>query len=112
MTRFVPLAVTCCLLEFLEFDLTSQELTGHFVEFSGDQHGSRYIQQKLESCSAAEKQLIFKEIFPNALTLVADVFGNYVIQKFFEFGTTDQRRLLGETLQDHVLSVRSTYRFS
>jgi pumilio RNA-binding family len=28
-----------------------------------------------------EKTMVFNEIMPNALTLMTDVFGNYVIQK-------------------------------
>ncbi|CAF3968351.1 unnamed protein product, partial [Rotaria sordida] len=39
---------------------------GHFAEFSMDQHGSRFIQQKLERETHAEKDLVFKEILPNA----------------------------------------------
>jgi Pumilio-family RNA binding repeat len=51
------------------------------VEFSGDQHGSRFIQQKIETASSEEKQIIFDEIVPdNTLQLVQDVFGNYVSQ--------------------------------
>ena len=49
------------------------------MEFSGDQHGSRFVQQKLETASSEEKQMIFNEIVPdNTLQLVQDVFGNYV----------------------------------
>lgn len=49
------------------------------MEFSGDQHGSRFIQQKLETASSEEKQIVFDEIVPNnALQLIQDVFGNYV----------------------------------
>ena len=49
------------------------------VEFSGDQHGSRFIQQRLESASTEERQMVFDEIVPNnVLALVQDVFGNYV----------------------------------
>jgi len=48
---------------------------------SSDQHGSRFIQQKLESCSVEEKTLVFKEVLPHASKLMTDVFGNYVIQK-------------------------------
>ena len=56
------------------------------MEFAGDQHGSRFIQQKLETASLEEKQIVFEELLPNALQLMTDVFGNYVIQKFFEHG--------------------------
>eukprot|EP01112_Ceratiomyxa_fruticulosa_P018700 TRINITY_DN6024_c0_g2_i3.p1 TRINITY_DN6024_c0_g2~~TRINITY_DN6024_c0_g2_i3.p1 ORF type:complete len:1006 (-),score=246.37 TRINITY_DN6024_c0_g2_i3:591-3608(-) len=81
------------------------DIQGHIVEFSGDQHGSRFIQQKLETASPAEKQMVFNEILPASLTLMVDVFGNYVIQKFFEHGTPDQKRVLADQLQGHVLSL-------
>lgn len=48
---------------------------------SGDQYGSRFIQQKLETATADEKNMIYQEIMPQALALMTDVFGNYVIQK-------------------------------
>lgn len=51
------------------------------IKRSGDQHGSRFIQQKLEMCSIEEKESVFKEVLPNASSLITDVFGNYVIQK-------------------------------
>lgn len=82
-----------------------QDIVGHIVEFSGDQHGSRFIQQKLESATDSEKQMVFKEILPNSHTLMTDVFGNYVIQKFFEHGTMDQKRILGDKLVGHVLEL-------
>mmetsp|Transcript_7102 Transcript_7102/g.9824 ORF Transcript_7102/g.9824 Transcript_7102/m.9824 type:complete len:877 (-) Transcript_7102:379-3009(-) len=82
-----------------------EDIVGHIVEFSGDQHGSRFIQQKLESATDSEKQLVFKEILPHALQLMVDVFGNYVIQKFFEHGTADQKRILADKLVGHTLSL-------
>ena len=48
---------------------------------SADQHGSRFIQQKLETVSMEEKASVFGEVLPHALALMTDVFGNYVIQK-------------------------------
>lgn len=75
------------------------------VEFSGDQHGSRFIQQKLETASPAEKEQVFQEILPRALALMIDVFGNYVIQKFFEYGAPSQRQQLGQLLIGNVLSL-------
>ncbi|KAI5346446.1 hypothetical protein L3X38_014325 [Prunus dulcis] len=59
------------------------EIAGHVVEF---RYGSRFIQQKLETATAEEKNMVFDEIMPQALSLMTDVFGNYVIQKFFEHG--------------------------
>lgn len=52
---------------------------------SADQYGSRFIQQKLETATTDEKNMVFEEIFPQALTLMTDVFGNYVIQKVLRY---------------------------
>ncbi|XP_015959977.1 pumilio homolog 6, chloroplastic [Arachis duranensis] len=79
------------------------DIIGHIVEFSADQHGSRFIQQKLESCSVEEKALVFKEVLPHASKLMTDVFGNYVIQKFFEYGSPEQRRELASRLGGQIL---------
>ncbi|XP_068646088.1 pumilio homolog 1-like [Aristolochia californica] len=79
------------------------EIVGHVVEFSADQYGSRFIQQKLETASEEEKNIIFPEIIPKARGLMTDVFGNYVIQKFFEHGTEVQRKELADQLTGYVL---------
>ncbi|KAM3309301.1 pumilio 2 [Capsicum chacoense] len=81
------------------------EIAGHVVEFSADQYGSRFIQQKLETATTEEKNMVFEEIFLQALTLMTDVFGNYVIQKFFEHGMASQRRELASILFGHVLTL-------
>ncbi|KAK4743094.1 hypothetical protein SAY87_001095 [Trapa incisa] len=81
------------------------EIAGHVVEFSADQYGSRFIQQKLETASTEEKNMIFQEIMPRALTLITDVFGNYVIQKFLEHGNSSQVRELAEQLYGRVLTL-------
>ncbi|KAL9228440.1 hypothetical protein vseg_004023 [Gypsophila vaccaria] len=85
--------------------LELSDISGQIAEFSTDQHGSRFIQQKLEHCSTNEKDSVFKEVLPYALKLMTDVFGNYVIQKFFEHGTLEHRRCLGEQLRGQVLGL-------
>lgn len=77
-------------------NLQLRDLANHIVEFSQDQHGSRFIQQKLERATTAEKQMVFSEILAAAYSLMTDVFGNYVIQKFFEFGTPEQKTTLAQ----------------
>ncbi|KAL8102934.1 pumilio homolog 2-like [Apium graveolens] len=81
------------------------EIAGHVVEFSADQYGSRFIQQKLETATTEEKNMVFNEITPQALSLMTDVFGNYVIQKFFEHGSASQIRELADQLNGHVLNL-------
>lgn len=56
-----------------------REIEGHCVEFSKDQQGSRFIQQKLETASSEDKIMVFEEVLPHCQKLMTDVFGNYVI---------------------------------
>lgn len=79
------------------------DISGRIVDFSADQHGSRFIQQKLESCSVEEKASVFQEVLPHASTLMTDVFGNYVIQKFFEHGSSEERKELAGQIVGRVL---------
>ncbi|KAH0552923.1 hypothetical protein GP486_006878 [Trichoglossum hirsutum] len=82
-----------------------KDIYNHIVEFSGDQHGSRFIQQKLETANSDEKDQVFREIRPNSLQLMTDVFGNYVIQKFFEHGNQVQKTILAEQMKGHILAL-------
>ncbi|OQD86369.1 hypothetical protein PENANT_c008G11666 [Penicillium antarcticum] len=82
-----------------------KDIYNHVVEFSGDQHGSRFIQQKLETANSDEKEQIFREIQPNCLQLMTDVFGNYVVQKLFEHGNQTQKKILANQMRGHVLAL-------
>ncbi|KAM3742527.1 hypothetical protein ACB098_07G074700 [Castanea mollissima] len=79
-----------------KFELS--HIAGRIVEFIVDQHGSRFIQQKLEYCSGEDKASVFKEVLPHASKLMTDVFGNYAIEKFFEHGSLEQRKELADQL--------------
>lgn len=82
-----------------------QDIYNYIVEFSGDQHGSRFIQQKLETANSDEKDQVFRELLPNAIQLMTDVFGNYVIQKFFEHGNQSQKKVLANQMRTHILAL-------
>jgi pumilio RNA-binding family len=82
-----------------------KDLVGHVVAFCQDQHGSRFIQQRLEVAPESDKQIIFKEVLPNAHPLMTDVFGNYVIQKLFEFGTPEQCETLAALLTGQAVTL-------
>nr|ABW81162.1 PMpt5-1 [Capsella rubella] len=79
------------------------EIAGHVVEFSSDQYGSRFIQQKLETATTDEKNIVYEEIMPQALALMTDVFGNYVIQKAIEVVDLDQKIKMVKELDGHVM---------
>ncbi|KAF6793058.1 mRNA binding protein pumilio [Colletotrichum sojae] len=82
-----------------------RDIYNYVVEFSGDQHGSRFIQQKLETANSDEKDQVFREIEPNAIQLMKDVFGNYVIQKFFEHGNQVQKKMLASQMKGKVVDL-------
>ncbi|XP_047330996.1 pumilio homolog 3-like [Impatiens glandulifera] len=84
-------------------DFQLYQIAGHVVELSTDQYGSRFIQQKLETATVEEKNMVFIEIMPQALVLMTDVFGNYVVQKFFDVGTAPHKRELVRILTGRVL---------
>ncbi len=64
-----------------------QDIKGYVHDFCRDQHGSRFIQQKLADALPEEIMAVFEEVQPHAISLMQDVFGNYVIQKCFEHGS-------------------------
>ncbi|KAL0957248.1 hypothetical protein HGRIS_001062 [Hohenbuehelia grisea] len=83
-----------------------KDILGHVVEFSGDQVGSRFIQAKIETATLNERKVIFDEIVPSsALQLAEDIFGNFVIQKLFEYGTPAQKQILANTMEGHIFKL-------
>lgn len=85
-----------------EKDYYLKDICDHVVEFTKDQHGSRFIQQRLPSASDEEKEMAFNEIREIAYELMTDVFGNYVIQKFFEHGNSTQKKVLLESMDGKI----------
>lgn len=49
--------------------------------------------------------MVFNEILPSAQLLTINVFGNYVIQKFFELGTTAQKLQLLQQMKNKILDL-------
>ncbi|GMM36428.1 mRNA-binding protein [Saccharomycopsis crataegensis] len=81
---------------------TLTDIFEHAIEFSKDQHGSRFIQQEIEHASAEEKEVFFNQIRDVSVDLMTDVFGNYVIQKYFEFGTVIQKGVLFDNMKGKI----------
>jgi hypothetical protein len=81
------------------------DIVEHCDEFCRDQHGSRFIQTKLEIAPPSETEIVFNALLPTALSLMTDLFGNYVVQKFLERGSQEQRSALAKTMQGRVLQL-------
>lgn len=82
---------------------TIHDIQGHVVEFCLDQNGSRFIQQRLEVADPEEKNAVTDEIIPEIKDLINDVFGNYVVQKLYEFGTDSMKKQLKGTLKGNMM---------
>ncbi|KAF5843130.1 armadillo-type protein [Dunaliella salina] len=82
-----------------------KDIMGHLHEFALDQHGSRFIQQRLEVVSSDELEAALAEVLPHGTSLMTDVFGNYVMQKFLEHGSQECREKVAGVLKGQVLSL-------
>lgn len=67
---------------------TTNDIKGHIVKFCQDQNVSCFIQQRLEFADKQEIQLVMAEVLSTIRILQNDVFGNYVVQKLLEHGTS------------------------
>ncbi|KAI1328390.1 ARM repeat-containing protein [Xylariaceae sp. FL0255] len=96
------------LIEFLANSKTNarrfelKDIYNHITEFSGDQNGSRFVQEKLTTANSEEKEQVFREIEPNLVQLMMDLFGNYVIQKFFEHGNQIQKKIMAASMKGKI----------
>ncbi|KAK4143823.1 armadillo-type protein [Dichotomopilus funicola] len=97
------------LLDFKETQRSKKwelrDIWGYVVEFSGDQQGSRFIQERLEVANSDERERVFAELETNAVQLMKDVFGNYVMQKLFEYGDQVQKRALASAMRGKLVDL-------
>jgi len=85
-----------------------KDVYGHIVEFCGDRDPSKFLQTKLETANSEEKERVFNEVLPNALQLMKDCFGNYVIQKLFEHCDQKQKKTLADKMKGHVVELSNS----
>ena len=86
-----------------QLQLELEDIRYYVLEFAKDQYGSRFIQQQLECANSGEKQAVFDELVPELRSLMNHKYANYVIQKYFEFGSDEQKIVLVQHLQGNVL---------
>lgn len=78
------------------------------MEFAGDQLGSRFLQNKIETATSEEKKRVFAEIENESMQLAQDIFGNYVLQKMFEHGSQPQKRILANGMKNKVFQLSTS----
>lgn len=63
------------------------------------------VQRKLDDAPANSKDSIFREMQPHLLRLMQHSFANFVVQKFFDIGNTQQRLHLVEVIENHFFEL-------
>ncbi|KAE8723425.1 Pumilio-like protein 5 [Hibiscus syriacus] len=85
-----------------KFELS--DISGRIVEFRQFSLSSLFSFSIYTHCCVEDKESVYKEVLPHASRLMTDVFGNYVIQKFFEHGSPEQRNELADQLVGNMLN--------
>jgi len=63
------------------------------------------LQSKLEEADQADREAVFMIVEPQAVSLANEPFGNFLVQKYFDVGTVEQRKTLVNTLYEHLLTL-------
>jgi pumilio RNA-binding family len=81
---------------------------GHVLELAKDQEGSRFIQHNLDAKRANPADVVdavFDEVLEDPMSLMTDVFGNYVVQKMLDAATPAQLVRIAKRFAGHVLEL-------
>jgi pumilio RNA-binding family len=68
-----------------------QECLGTVATLARDQHGCRFLQRRFDEDGADAVDACFPEILAEAVELMMDPFGNYLVQKLLECCSDEQR---------------------
>ncbi|KAF4665160.1 hypothetical protein FOL47_004735 [Perkinsus chesapeaki] len=79
------------------------DVAGDAVELAMDQYGSRFLQNALETATPSERHDVFLAVLSSAQQLTTDPFGNYVIQKLFDYLPEEHIVILSEQLLGDIL---------
>jgi pumilio RNA-binding family len=90
------------------YDATLHQMIGRIVEIAKDRDGSKFIQRRLQLQDIEEMQIVFEETLDGIEELWNDVYGNYILQGFLEFGTDNMRDRLGRKIVESGVFTLST----
>eukprot|EP01113_Clastostelium_recurvatum_P012865 TRINITY_DN1670_c1_g1_i3.p1 TRINITY_DN1670_c1_g1~~TRINITY_DN1670_c1_g1_i3.p1 ORF type:complete len:963 (+),score=229.06 TRINITY_DN1670_c1_g1_i3:227-2890(+) len=91
------------------YDSVSQK--GHCVEVATHRHGCCVLQRCIDHASDSQKMQLMNEIIANALVLVQDPYGNYVVQYVLDLPFSGIASRLARQFLGHV-PILSTQKFS
>ena len=70
-----------------------------------DQQASLFLQQKLKLATPSQKHEIIEAIIHNCHSLMINRFGNFLVQRCFEYGTKDQIDRIANTILGNVVNL-------
>jgi len=82
---------------------------GALRELAHEQHGCRFLQDQLDLRHKPHIDLIFEATKADAVELAMDPFGNYLVQKLVQYGTTAQRGELVDIAGTRMPEVRGLH---
>jgi len=84
---------------------TTQEIADNMDEFARTHNGSRLVQQKIESATDDEKDIIIAAILLDLPRHSSSVFGNYIVQRLLEFGSEKQLYAILASLRGKIMEL-------
>eukprot|EP00928_Gymnodinium_smaydae_P097683 TRINITY_DN8907_c1_g7_i1.p1 TRINITY_DN8907_c1_g7~~TRINITY_DN8907_c1_g7_i1.p1 ORF type:complete len:1190 (+),score=241.99 TRINITY_DN8907_c1_g7_i1:219-3788(+) len=88
-----------------------QAVAGSIFEVASHRHGCRIVQRCIDASTGTDRQYMTGSICANALTLVQDPFGNYVVQYVLGLGEAQATSMIIQSMLGH-LNVLSRQKFS
>ncbi|OLL25955.1 Meiotic coiled-coil protein 2, partial [Neolecta irregularis DAH-3] len=74
------------------------------IQFN-DQQASIFLQQKLKTCTIEQKGFIITAVISQAFPLMVNKFGNFIVQRCFEYGTPYHLAQLSTIIEGNVLTL-------
>lgn len=88
-------------------NLSLEELVKNIYSLASDQGGCRHLQKLVEEDPIKSVPIIYQPLVDEILKLVNDPFGNYLIQKLFQFLSPDQLQQIIVIFSPHIFDIGS-----
>ncbi|KAJ3447906.1 pumilio homology domain family member [Anaeramoeba flamelloides] len=83
-----------------------EDVIGRIYLVAKDQFGCRFLQKQIENTKDTKiTKIILDEIYNHLIEIIIDPFGNYLIQKMFEYATTEDKSLIFKQISPELPSI-------
>lgn len=81
------------------------DISNRICQYSQERDGSKFIQRKLDEATEHRRNAVFEEISTDLHALMMHRFANFVVQKYFNIGDSDQRDHLYRHVKAHFVEL-------